>query len=82
MPDLEAVNTGTKPDKVNSVKFKTDVSIYNRIDGVATPDRTDSSQMELWVEFKANSSGAPFGDPGNKADKKTFYRGGIVHARH
>ena len=43
MPDPEAVNTSTKPDKVNGVNLKTDVSVYNRIDGVVTPDRTDFS---------------------------------------
>ena len=76
MPGLGAVNTSTKPDKVNGVNLKTDVSVYNRIDGVATPDRTDFSQMELWIEFKANSSGAPFRDPGDKTDKKHFIEEG------
>ena len=76
MPDLEAVNTSTKPDKVNGVNLKTDVSVYNRIDGVATPDRTDFSRMELWIEFKANNNGAPFRDPGDKTDKKRFIEEG------
>ena len=76
MPDLEAVNTSTKLDKVNGVNLKTDVSVYNRIDGVAAPDRTDFSQMELWIEFKANSNGAPFRDPGDKADKERFIEEG------
>ena len=72
MPDLEAVNTSTKPDKVNGVNLKTDVPVYNRTDGVATPGRTDFSRMELGIEFKTNSSGAPFRDPGDKTDKKRF----------
>ena len=76
MPDLEAVNTSTKPDKVNGVNLKTDVSVYNRIDGVATPNRTDFSQMELWIEFKTNSNGAPFRDPGDKTDKERFIEEG------
>jgi hypothetical protein len=48
---------------VNNVKLKTDISIYNRVDGVAPPDRTDFSRMELWMEFKVNKDGAPFQDP-------------------
>ena len=76
MPDPEAVNTSTKPDKVNGVNLKTDVSVYNRIDGVVTPDRTDFSRIELWIEFKANDSGAPFGDPGDKTAQKRFIEEG------
>ena len=77
MPDLEAVNTSTKPDKVNGVNLKTDVPVYNRTDGVATPGRTDFSRMEFWIEFKTNSSGAPFRDPGDKTDKKRFTEEGL-----
>ena len=58
MPHLRAVNT-----TVNNVKLKTDISVYNRDDGVAPADRTDFSRMELWMEFKANKDGAPFRDP-------------------
>ena len=63
MPHLRAVNTSTKGDTTNNVKLKTDISIYNRDDGVAPADRTDFSRMELWMEFKANGDGAPFRDP-------------------
>ena len=63
MSDLETVNTSTKPDKVNGVNLKMDVSVYNRIDGVATPDRTDFLRTELWIEF---NNGAPFRDLGAK----------------
>ncbi|KAF8553360.1 kinase-like protein [Imleria badia] len=59
MPPLQAVNTTTKGDTVNNVKLKTDISIYNRVDGVAPTDRT----MELWMESKANKDGAAFQDP-------------------
>ncbi|KAF8546647.1 hypothetical protein OG21DRAFT_1578232 [Imleria badia] len=63
MPHLQAVNTSTKGDTVNNVKLKTDISIYNRVDGMAPTDRTDFSRMELWMEFKANKDGVPFQDP-------------------
>ena len=76
MPNLRAVNTSTKPDKVNGVNLKTDVSVYNRVDGVATSGRIDFSQMELWMEFKANNDGAGFRDPGHDTDKKRFIEEG------
>ncbi|KAF8553900.1 hypothetical protein OG21DRAFT_1509533 [Imleria badia] len=69
MPHLHAVNTSTKGDTVNNVKLKTDISIYSRVDGVTPPDRTDFSQMELWMEFKAKNDGAPFQDPRNDTDE-------------
>ena len=75
MPNLRAVNTSTKPDKVNGVNLKTDVSVYNRVDGVATSDMTDFSQMELWMEFKANNDGAAFRDRYD-TDKKRFIEEG------
>ncbi|KAG9317803.1 hypothetical protein JVU11DRAFT_2026 [Chiua virens] len=53
MPHLEAVNTSNREDTVNGVKLKTDISIYNRDQSV--PNRTDFSQMELWIEFKSNN---------------------------
>ena len=63
MPHLQAVNTSTKEDTANNLKLRPDVSIYNRVEGVAPPDRTDFSRMELWMEFKTNNNGAPFQDP-------------------
>ena len=63
MPHLQAVNTSAKGDTVNNLKLKTDISIYNRVEGVAPPDKTDFSQMELWMEFKTQNVGAPFQDP-------------------
>ncbi|KAF8549298.1 hypothetical protein OG21DRAFT_1500509 [Imleria badia] len=63
MPHLYAVNTSAKGDTVNNVKLKTDISIYNLVDDVVPPDRTNFSQMELWMEFKAKTDGAPFQDP-------------------
>ena len=63
MPHLQAVNTSKKEDTVNNLKLKPDISIYNRVEGVAPPDRTDFSRMELWMEFKPNNNGAPFQDP-------------------
>ncbi|KAF8131843.1 hypothetical protein EV363DRAFT_1583527 [Boletus edulis] len=63
MPHLQAVNTSTKGDTVNKVYLKTDISIYNRVDGIPSPDRTDFSQMELWMGFKAKKDGAAFRDP-------------------
>jgi len=63
MPHLQAVNTSNKGDKANNLKLKTDISIYNRVEGMAPPDRTDFSRMELWVEFKAKNDGTPFQGP-------------------
>jgi hypothetical protein len=63
IPHLQAVNTSKREDTVNSLKLKPDISIYNRVEGVAPPDRTDFSRMELWMEFKTNNNGAPFQDP-------------------
>ena len=63
MPHLQAVNTSTKADTVNNLNLKQDISIYNRVEGVAPPDRTDFSRMELWMEFKTNNNGAAFQDP-------------------
>ena len=54
---------------MNNVKLKTDISVYNRVDGVAPPDRTDFSQMELWMEFKAKNDGAPFQDPRDETEQ-------------
>ncbi|KAI9567163.1 hypothetical protein HD554DRAFT_2024342 [Boletus coccyginus] len=70
MPHLQAVNTNSKGDTTNNLKLKTDVSIYNRVEGVAPPDRTDFSRMELWVEFKAKNDGAPFQDPHDSTEKE------------
>ena len=58
MPHLQDVNTSKKEDTVNNLKLKPDISIYNRVEGVAPPDRTDFSRMELWMEFKTNNNGA------------------------
>ena len=48
---------------MNNVKLKTDISIYNRDDGMVPADRTDFSRMEPWIELKMNKDGAPFQDP-------------------
>ena len=61
MPHLQAVNTSAKAETVNNLNLKPDISIYNRVE--APPDRTDFSRMELWMEFKTNSTGAAFQDP-------------------
>ena len=63
MPHLHAVNTSTKEDTESQLKLKTDISIYNRVEGVALPNRTDFSQMELWMEFKTKNDRAAFQDP-------------------
>ncbi|KAG9310585.1 hypothetical protein JVU11DRAFT_9145 [Chiua virens] len=60
MPRLEAVNTSNREDTSNKLKLRTDISIYNRDQPI--PDRTNFSQMELWIEFK-NNDGAAFQDP-------------------
>ncbi|KAI9567162.1 hypothetical protein HD554DRAFT_2329373 [Boletus coccyginus] len=70
MPHLQAVNTNSKGDTANNLKLKMDISIYNRVEGVAPPDRTDFSRMELWVEFKAKNDGAPFQDPHDSTEKE------------
>ena len=54
---------------MDNVKLKIDISVYNRVDGVAPPDRTDFSQMEFWMEFKANNNGAPFQDPRDETEQ-------------
>ena len=61
MPHLTAVNTSNKEDVMNDLKLRMDISVYNRIKSVSPPDRTDFSQMELWIEFK--TSGVAFKDP-------------------
>ena len=48
---------------MNNLKLRLDILIYNQVEGVAPPDRTDFLQMELWMEFKMNNNGAPFQDP-------------------
>ena len=70
MPHLQAVNTSSKVDTVNNLKLKTDIAIYNRVEGVAPPDRTDFSRMELWMEFKPNNNGAPFQDPRDDTEEE------------
>jgi len=70
MPHLQAVNTNSKGDTLNNLKLKTDISIYNRVEGVAPPDRTDFSRMELWVEFKAKNDGLSFQDPRGGTEKE------------
>ena len=57
------MNTSTKEDTANKLKLKPDVSLYNRVEGVAPPSKTNFAQMELWIEFKTNSSGVAFRDP-------------------
>ncbi|KAF8447201.1 hypothetical protein L210DRAFT_3641170 [Boletus edulis BED1] len=63
MPHLDVVNTSTKGEIVNKVNLKTDISIYNRVEGVAPPDRTDFSRMELWIKFEEDKDDAAFQDP-------------------
>ena len=63
MPHLHAVNTSTKEDTENQLKLKTDISIYDHVEGVAPPNRTDFSRMELWMEFKTKNDWAAFQDP-------------------
>ena len=63
MPHLQAVNTSAKVDTMNNLNLKPDVSVYNRVEGVAPPDKTDFSRMELWMEFKTKNNGAAFQDP-------------------
>jgi hypothetical protein len=70
MPHLQAVNTSTKADTANNLKLKPDISIYNRVEGVAPPDRTDFSRMELWMEFKTNNNGAAFQDPRDDTEEE------------
>ena len=67
-PHLQAVNTSTKHDTVHNLKLKPDVSFYNRVEGVAAPDKTDFARMELWMEFKTNSSGVAFHDPNDPSE--------------
>ena len=69
MPHLQAVNTSKKEDTVNNLKLRPDISIYNRVEGVAPPDRADFSRMELWMEFKTNNNGAAFQDPRNDTEE-------------
>ena len=52
-----------KEDTESQLKLKMDISIYNRVEGVAPPNRTDFSQMELWMEFKTKNDRAAFQDP-------------------
>ena len=61
MPHLTAVNTSNKEDVMNDLKLRMDISVYNHIKGVPPPNRTNFSQMELWMEFK--TSGVAFKDP-------------------
>ena len=75
MPHLQAVNTSTKADTVNNLNLKQDISIYNRVEGVAPPDRTDFSRMELWMEFKTNNNGAAFQDPRDDTEDNCTRRG-------
>ena len=83
MPHLQAVNTSTKGDMANNLKFKTNTSIYNRVKGEAPPERTDFSRMELWMEFKTNNSGAAFQDPRDDTGRTSFGdRKRIIHAGH
>ena len=63
MPHLQAVNASAKGDTLNNLNLKPDISIYNRVEGVAPPDKTDFSRMELWMEFKTKNNGAAFQDP-------------------
>lgn len=56
VPDLDA-NTSAKPDTVTKLSLKTGIALYNRNKGKATPERTDFTQMELWVESKTNRKG-------------------------
>ena len=65
MPHLHAVNMSTKEDTENQLKLKTDILIYDRVEGVAPPNRTDFSRMELWMEFKTKNDQAAFQDPSN-----------------
>ena len=60
LPDLDAVNTGARPDTITKLSLKTDIALYNRNKDKATPERTDCTQMELWMEFKTNSKGTAF----------------------
>ncbi|KAG9317806.1 hypothetical protein JVU11DRAFT_2029 [Chiua virens] len=83
MPRLQAVNTSNREDTVNGVKLKTDISIYNCDQPV--PNRTDFSQMELWVEFKSNN-GIAFRDIIEESHSFTpttkegnFIRGQLAH---
>ena len=69
MPHLQAVDTSTKEDTVNNLKLKTDISIYDRVKGVAPPTRTDFSRMELWMEFKTKTDGVAFQDPRDITDE-------------
>ena len=61
MPHLTAINTSNKEDVMNDLKLRMDISVYNRIKSVSPPNRTNFSQMELWMEFK--TSGVAFKDP-------------------
>ena len=63
MPHLHAVNTSTKEDTESQLKLKTDILIYNHDEGVAPPNRTDFSRMELWMEFKTKNDRVVFQDP-------------------
>ena len=63
MPHLHAVNTSMKEDTENQLKLKTDILIYDRVEGVAPPNRTDFLRMELWMEFKTKNDRAAFQDP-------------------
>ena len=63
MPHLHAVNMSTKEDTESQLKLKMDISIYNHVESVAPPNRTDFSQMELWMEFKTKNDWVAFQDP-------------------
>ncbi|KAH0834976.1 hypothetical protein J3R83DRAFT_10690 [Lanmaoa asiatica] len=69
IPHLQAVNTSTKEDTANKLKLKPDISLYNRVEGVAPANKTDFSRIELWMEFKTNSSGVAFRDPDDTTDE-------------
>ena len=70
IPHLHAVNTSNKEDTANKLKLKTDISLYNRVKGVAPPNRTDFSQMELWMEFKTKTDAMAFQDPSNSEESR------------
>ena len=76
LPDLDAVNTSAKPDLVTKLSLKTDIALYNRNKDKATPERTDFTQMELWMEFKTNGKGAAFRDPSDDTDVQRFIEDG------
>lgn len=69
MPHLQAVNTSNKEDTTNNLKLRTDVSVYNRVEGVTLTDRTDFSKMEPWMEFKTN--GIAFQDPSSSEPEES-----------